>query len=274
MLRFMLNLLIYTDGSAVSYQALDYIAPVTREGAVAVTLVTALNDAVRAADLYSQAASRLGAVEVRHVNRPGAPDAAVCAEAAAAKYDLAVFGPMRERWSRWMKLGQSSSLSAELPISSLLVRGTTQRISRVLLCAGGDQTIIADARLTARLAQRTKASATVLHVLSQMPLVFGVRTPQERALEAFAATGAPEVANMNAAVTVLNEAGVQAEIKVRIGLVIDEIVAELQEGSYDLLVIGAHRSQGLVERLLLEDVTTDILGHSPVPVLVVKAVEL
>jgi nucleotide-binding universal stress UspA family protein len=79
---------------------------------------------------------------------------------------------------------------------------------------------------------------------------------------------------MNAAVSVLNQAGVQAEIKVRVGLVIDEIVAELQEGGYDLLVIGAHRSQGLVERLLLEDVTADILGHSPVPVLVVKSVDL
>jgi len=41
-----------------------------------------------------------------------------------------------------------------------------------------------------------------------------------------------------------------------------------------LLVIGAHRSPGLVERLLLEDVTKDILGQSPVPVLVVKAVHL
>jgi nucleotide-binding universal stress UspA family protein len=270
----MLNLLIYIDSSAASHQALGFIAPVTREGAVSVTLLTAQNDAVRAADLYSQAASTLGAVNIRHVNRQGAPDTALCTEASAAKYDLVVFGPMRERWSRWMKLGQSQSLSAELPISSLLVRGTTQNISRVLLCAGGDQTIIADARLTARLAQRTKASATVLHVLSQMPLIFGVRTPQERALEAFAATGAPEVANMNAAVSVLNQAGVQAEIKVRVGLVIDEIVAELQEGGYDLLVIGAHRSQGLVERLLLEDVTADILGHSPVPVLVVKSVDL
>ncbi len=270
----MLNLLIYIDSSAASHQALDYIAPVTREGAVTVTLLTAQNDATRAADLYSQAAGKLGIVEVRHVNRPGAPDAALCAEASVAKYDLAVFGPMRERWSRWMKLGQKSSLSAELPISSLLVRGSAQQISRVLLCAGGDQTIIADARLTTRMAQRAGASATVLHVLSQMPLIFGVRTPQDRALEAFTATGAPEIDNMNAALAVLREGGVQAEIKVRIGLVIDEIVAELQEGRYDLLVIGAHRSQGLVERLLLEDVTADILGHSPVPVLVVKTVEL
>ena len=76
---------------------------------------------------------------------------------------------------------------------------------------------------------------------------------------------------MQAAAEVLNAAGVEASIKVRVGLVVEEIVAELTEGGYDLLVVGAHRSQGLVERLLLEDVAADILGESPVPVLVVKA---
>ncbi|MDP9314780.1 MAG: universal stress protein [Chloroflexota bacterium] len=270
----MLNLLIYIDGSAASQQAVAYIAPITREGDVAVTLLTAQSNPTRATDLFSQTASQLRLTTVKHVNRPGAADAALCKEIDAGTYDLAVFGPMRERWSRWMRLRSQTPLSAELPISSLLVRGAAERISRVLLCAGGDKTVIADARLTVRLARRAGASATVLHVLSQMPLLFGVRTPVERATEAFAATGSPEIKNMKAAVDVLRAGGVQAEIKVRIGLVIDEIVAELQSGGYDLLVIGAHRSQGLVERLLLEDVTADILGHSPVPVLVVKALDI
>lgn len=270
----MLNLLIYIDGSAASQQALAYIAPITREGDVSVTLLTAQTNSTRATDLFSLAASHLGLTTVKHVNRPGPADAALCNEIDAGTYDLAVFGPMRERWSRWMRLRAQPPLSAELPISSLLVRGNVERISRVLICAGGDETVIADARLTVRLARRAGASATVLHVLSQMPLLFGVRTPVERATEAFTATGAPEIKNMTAAVAVLQAGGVQAEIKVRVGLVIDEIVAELQSGGYDLLVIGAHRSQGLVERLLLEDVTVDILGHSPVPVLVVKAVDM
>ncbi len=268
----MLKLLIYIDGSEASQNAVEYITPIAREPDVAVTLLTAQSDPLRAGDLFSRTAGAYGLTTVRHVNRPGPADAALIAECTENPYDLAVFGPLRERWSRWMRLRPQPSLSAQLPISSLLVRGKSQRITRVLLCAGGDKSIITDAKLTARLARRAGASATVLHVLSQMPLLFGVRTPQERATEAFAATGSPEIVNMNAALDVLRAGGVDGAIKVRIGLVIDEIVAELQEGGYDLLVIGAHRSQGLVERLLLEDVTADILGHSPVPVLVVKAV--
>lgn len=270
----MLKLLIYQDGAHASQQALDYIAPIAREPQVAVTILTADADATHAADLYSRAASRLQAPMIRHVNRNEAGDTALINEAHAGNYDLAVFGPLRERWSRWLRLGSPPTLSAQLPISSLLVRGTARHISRVLICAGGDETVIEDARLTARLARRTGATATILHVLSQMPMVFGVRTPAERALEVFEATGAPEVVNMRAAADVLARNEVAATIKIRIGLVIDEIVAELQEGGYDLLVVGAHRSQTLVERLLLEDVTKDILGQSPVPVLVVKTVDV
>ncbi|HEX6291479.1 MAG TPA: universal stress protein [Herpetosiphonaceae bacterium] len=270
----MLKLLIYIDGSVASQQAVEYIAPITRDPDVTVTLLTAMQDTVRAADLFGRMAGKLFAPAIRHVNAVEEADSALLNEARAGDYDLAVFGPMRERWSRWMLLRPRSSLSAQLPISSLLVRGTAEHIERVLICAGGDESVIVDARLTARLARRTGANATVLHVLSQMPMVFGVRSPHERVTEAFAATGSPEIVNMYAAVDVLREVGVRAEIKVRVGLVIEEIVAELQEGQYDLLVIGAHRSQTLVERLLLEDVTKDILGQSPVPVLVVKAVHV
>jgi nucleotide-binding universal stress UspA family protein len=52
--------------------------------------------------------------------------------------------------------------------------------------------------------------------------------------------------------------------------VIDEILSELRVGSYDLLVIGAHRVASALDRILLEDITGDLLDISPLPVLVVK----
>jgi nucleotide-binding universal stress UspA family protein len=269
----MLKLLVYIDSSRASQHAIDYIAPITRDRDVDVTLLTAMHDATQAADLFGRMASKLFAPSIRHIHASESPDAALLNEAHRGDYDLAVFGPMRERWSRWLRMPSSSSLSAQLPISSLLVRGTTAQITKVLLCAGGDQTVIDDAKLTMRLARRANATATILHVLSQLPMIFGAQSPDADPTEALAATGTPEINNMKAAVDVLKSGNVAASIKVRIGLVVDEIVAELQEGQYDLLVIGAHRSQGLVERLLFEDISKDILGQSPVPVLVVKTVQ-
>jgi nucleotide-binding universal stress UspA family protein len=270
----MLNLLIYIDGSNASQQAIQYIAPITHDSEVSVTLLTADRSEESGADLYSRMAGKLFAPSIRHVHRVEAADVALIREARRGIYDLAVFGPMRERWSRWVRISPQSSLSAQLPISSLLVRGDARQICRVLLCTGGDETIVDDAQLAARLARRAEATATVLHVVSQMPLLFGPSNLYDDATAAFAATDSVEIRNMRAAVDVLQASGVQAEIKVRIGLVLDEIVAELQEGQYDLLVIGAHRSENLVERLLLEDISQNMLGQSPVPVLVVKSVRI
>lgn len=103
-----------------------------------------------------------------------------------------------------------------------------------------------------------------------MPLIFGRGVSRDRITEVFAATGAPEMKNMQAAVDELATHKVDAEVKIRVGLVVEEIIDELASGDYDLLVVGAHRSNGLVERLLLENVTADIVPQSPVPVLVVK----
>ena len=68
----------------------------------------------------------------------------------------------------------------------------------------------------------------------------------------------------------LNEQGVPAEVRGRVGPVLDEILSELRVGSYDLLVIGAHRVASALDRILLEDITDDLLDLSPLPVLMVK----
>jgi nucleotide-binding universal stress UspA family protein len=57
--------------------------------------------------------------------------------------------------------------------------------------------------------------------------------------------------------------------KVRHGFVIDEILAEAQEGDYDLLIIGAHVARGL-SRWLLDNVTARLLEETQLPVLVVR----
>src|SRR6266540_799355 len=76
---------------------------------------------------------------------------------------------------------------------------------------------------------------------------------------------------LRAAVAMLNEHGVPAQMRGRAGPVIDEILSELRVGSYDLLVIGAHRVASALDRILLEDITDDLLDISPLPVLLVKS---
>ncbi len=265
-----LKLLIGFEGTEWDRQALAYVAPLAADSTVECTLLTVGRNPAGAAALLEEAREIVGGAPLRPIAASGSIYGALLAAARAQPYDLVVFGQVKGTWSRWTRLRQQRSLSAALPTSSLLVRGEPTHTGHALICTGGDETVIEDARLTGRLARRIGARATILHVLSQVPLIFGRGVARDRITEAFAATGAPEMKHMQAAVAELATHGVDAAIKIRIGLVVEEIVAELSSGDYNLLVVGAHRSHGLVERLLLEDVTADIVPESPVPVLVVK----
>jgi nucleotide-binding universal stress UspA family protein len=75
---------------------------------------------------------------------------------------------------------------------------------------------------------------------------------------------------MEQALQILEAQGVPAQARVRHGLVVDEILAEIGAEPYDLVVIGAHGEQGWM-RFLLEDIAHQIISHTQRPLLVAKA---
>ncbi len=259
-----LNVLLGYDGSHRSRQALIYVAPLLRAACAKLTVLTVGRKRALAAELFEEARRALDLPNAEHEVASGSLYSALVRSAAIKSYDVTAYMPPERRWRRHI------SRTAALPSSFLLLQGRLAPIERVLLCTAGDETVVADARLSAELIRGIGARAEILHTISQVSPAIGRLTSRERITEALAATGTPEIQHMQAAAGVLQAAGVEAEIKLRVGPIVDEIVAELEEGSFDLLVIGAHRARGFVERLLLQDVAADILLRSPVPVLVVK----
>lgn len=67
----------------------------------------------------------------------------------------------------------------------------------------------------------------------------------------------------------LREAGIDAEIKVRFGHPAGEILQELEEEDYDLVVVGSH-GHGPLRGLLLGSVSNRVAQHAPCPVLIVR----
>ena len=91
----------------------------------------------------------------------------------------------------------------------------------------------------------------------------------ENSTEALLASKAPEGEHLTRDLEILAELGVTAQAKVRHGLVMEEILAEAEEGEYDLIVVGAHVATGLL-RFMLSDLTENIVLDSQRPVLVVR----
>jgi nucleotide-binding universal stress UspA family protein len=62
---------------------------------------------------------------------------------------------------------------------------------------------------------------------------------------------------------------VHLRTKIRHGLVVDEILAEANDGDYDLVIIGSHQGSNF-ERFLLDDLAHQIVTQSNTSILIVS----
>ena len=65
--------------------------------------------------------------------------------------------------------------------------------------------------------------------------------------------------------------GVSAEVRLRHGIVVDQVFEEVHTGDYDLIVTGTSQERGLFRHYIMGDLTRSILNRANCPVLVARA---
>jgi nucleotide-binding universal stress UspA family protein len=200
---------------------------------------------------------------------PGPVQEAIIAAAAQQPYDLVVLGRIQRPLARLLRQ-KSKVIARRVQPSVLRVQGRSGPIRRILLASGGDFHTFDDVQVAARLAGPLGAEITIVHIVSQQSLVFQGFAARIISIDDFLAGTSPEAATLRSAAALLRERQIAVRIKGRSGPVLDELLDELRTGRYDLLVVGAHRIDRPLDRILLEDITGELLDVSPIPVLVVK----
>ena len=191
-----------------------------------------------------------------------------------AHYDLVILEE-RTPLHRLARLWHKSPIGPVVELTRcpvLIVRGKIREIDQILLCDSGGETSPLLSRLTAQLADLLagEEQITILHVMSQISAGPGVAGKQLRAeAQELIAECTPEGMLLAQDVQALAHPTVHPQPKVRHGLVLDEILNEARSGDYDLVVIGAHRSNGW-QRFLLDNLAQKIIAQIDRPVLVVK----
>lgn len=265
-----MNIMIYVGQSPSRADVLAFSTPLMQSVATRITLVA--GKSAGGQPMLDDAAAQLQVPEhvpVELCAMPGGAQNAIIAAAREHAYDLVVFGRLRPRIRRMLFGPRSRRIAAQLEPSVLRVQGMVRPIKRALIASGGNNNTLHNAAVAARLLAPLHAEATVLHVDSQQSITFQSRQQRDRN-RAFIESDTPEAATVRDAVAHLQTHNIAVKPKIRYGPVIDEILAELDSGSYDLLIIGAHRISSALDRILLEDMTGDLMHVSPVPVLVVK----
>jgi nucleotide-binding universal stress UspA family protein len=265
-----------SDGSSTSEQAARFAAYLLKASGNRVTLFGVVEDEREAGAIKHSldllfARLRPARSELTTQMAHGHAAEEILKEAESGDYDLIVVGARGRRGLTRFLLGSTSSRVVQYaPCSVLVVKKSSEELRRILVCTAGGEPGLRDVRFAAAIGAAAEAEMTVMHVMSQIALSEDSDLYDlEASAEELIARGAREGVHLKAALELMRQAGVRGKIKVRHGLVVDEIDAEERDGRYDIVVVGAHFASGF-GRLLLDNVTAHVLEVLDRAVLVVR----
>lgn len=204
----------------------------------------------------------------------GDPETTIQAQMATITYDLVALGALatkRARKTLFETVGMR--LIEQATTSVLLIKGNRQHLSRVLICASGTEHGHMSVWAGAALACGAQAEATVLHVTDAMPAMYAGLEQMEETLSELLQSDTEPSRELKWAAQVVKAECEPSELKLRRGIVADEILREGQVGDYDLIVIGSpQRAKGLM-RAVMGNVTRTVTSRAQRPVLVVRPMD-
>ncbi len=205
--------------------------------------------------------------------RIGQPWEEIVDEARTGEYDLIVMGQRQSRplLSRIRGL-VTQKVVAHTTVPVLIAKREARELCHLLICDSGAQgpTLLQRFRESLPEILGNANSITVLHVMSQISVAPTVRdfdlfASAEQLMEARTHEGTLLEQDLE----FLSEMNLHLHAVVRHGLVVDEIAQEARSEKYDLVVIGAHRDEGL-PRILLDDLAHELVLEVKRAILVVR----
>jgi nucleotide-binding universal stress UspA family protein len=153
----------------------------------------------------------------------------------------------------------------------LVAIGECKQLKRFLVCTGGKEFIEQAIQLTGKLAAAVGASVTLLHVMAEPPAIYADLVQLEEDVDQLLESKSELGTNLRQQKRELERLGVSAEVRLRHGIVIDQVFEEAHKGDYDLIVTGTSQARGLLRHYIMGDLTRSILNRANCPVLVARA---
>ena len=222
--------------------------------------------------LEAQAGSlRAHGVAPEIVVREGEPIRQILIQTSKTTYDVVVIGARRKGTTGlYWRSEKTYEVIKLIPPPVLVAIGECTTLKKFLVCTGGKEFIEEAVQLTGKLAAAVGASVTLLHVMAEPPAIYADLVQLEedvgRLLESKSELGT----NLRRQKRELERLGVSAEVRLRHGIVIDQVFEEARDGDYDLIVTGTSQARGLLRHYIMGDLTRSILNHANCPVLVAR----
>jgi len=202
----------------------------------------------------------------------GEPIHQILDQTSKSKYDLVIIGA---RWTgavgEYWRSRKTYEVIKTVQPPVLVAIGERKELKRFVVCTGGKEFIEQAVHFTGRLAAAVGASVTLLHVMAEPPAMYADLVRMEENVDQLLQSKSELGTNLLRQKRELERLGVSAEVRLRHGIVIDQVFEEVRDGNYDLLVTGTSQARGLLRHYIMGDLTRSIVNRANVPVLVARA---
>lgn len=271
-----MNLLYLIASQEVNPSVAAFIGRVSEMMDASLTILVTAEEAKRLKKLKAQVEA-LDALPVSSTERTlfvqDDPVTAMDAELANRDYTMVLLNVPRRRRvipSPYRFLSQRIIKHASVPV--MLVRNVSTKLERILACTAGSEISRPVVELSAMLASTAGLTTTLLTVSAAVPSMYTGMNWMDESLGNLLKTDTPVAQHLRQCAGVMTEHGIQADVKINHGDVVEGILEEAVKGDHDLIVLGETHGDTL-RGMILGNVTQQIINRAPCAVLISKTPE-
>ena len=272
--------LIATNGFEGTWPSIEYgawaaasiHAPVILLGVAEHLPSAPIDDKYPLEDIFARAVELFQQKEVQYSLEIQNGDAEEIIPREAKKRDcVTVVGPLgRPPLRRFLVRRSIHHLMAQISTPILYVPQARLPLKKMLICLGGLGYEVTAEHLAIRVAIKSKADVTLLNVAPQVDLDYPTARAVREHWQDLVNTDTLPGRNLRQALETAQIAGLNAAVKARQGNIVEEILAEIKEGNYDLVCMGSPYSGHGLRQMYSPSVTDEVVESAHCPILTAR----
>lgn len=176
----------------------------------------------------------------------------------------------RSRLRHWLTGRSFRPLMEQIKGPILYVPEIRLPLKKILISAGGLGYEVSAENLALQVATLSRADVAILHVIPPTDLDYPTTHVALEHVKDLQDTDTILGRSLRKALDIAKEAGLNAKLITRQGHVVEEIVAEVKEGNYDMMCMGSRYSAHALRQLYTPNVTAEVAETVNCPVLTVR----
>jgi nucleotide-binding universal stress UspA family protein len=184
---------------------------------------------------------------------------------------LTVVGPLgRPQLRRWFSGRSIRHLIETIKVPILYVPELRLPLKKILISIGGIGYEVAAENLAFDIAKAVGAEVTIMHVVPPANLDYPSTRGVREHVKDLAQTNTLPGRGLRTALEIAQQEGLKASVTARQGHIVEEILAEVKEGNYDMVCMGSPYSATGLRQYYSPNVTAEIAEAVHCPVLTAR----